>query len=66
MAQGLLRKEVGSSAMRLVRLVFAVYCLFVSLLLLVPDPLTLLGIEGLSVPGGGRGVHFLLFALLAL
>jgi len=51
--------------MRLVRLVCAVYCLFVTLLLLVPEPLMLLGIEDVPIPGGGRGIHFVLFALLA-
>ena len=51
--------------MRSVRLVCAVYCLFVTLLLVAPDPLTLLGIERLPTPEGGRGVHFVVFALLA-
>ena len=51
--------------MRSIRLVCAVYCLFVTLLLVAPDPLTLLGIERLPTPEGGRGVHFVVFALLA-
>ena len=51
--------------MRSIRLVCAAYCLFVTLLLVAPDPLMLLGIERLPTPEGGRGVHFVVFALLA-
>jgi VanZ family protein len=35
-------------------------------LLLVPDPLALLGIKELPGPDKGRGVHFCAFALLGL
>ena len=51
--------------MRLIRLVCTAYCLFVTLLLVAPDLLKLLGIERLPTPEGGRGVHFAVFALLA-
>jgi hypothetical protein len=52
--------------MSLVRVGCVVYCLLLTFFLLVPDPLALLGIESLPGPPGGRGVHLLLFFLLAV
>jgi len=51
--------------MPLIRLACAIYWLLLTVLLLVPDPLELLGIH--QPPGlpGGRGVHFILFTVLA-
>ena len=51
--------------MRLFRLACAVYLAVLTVLLLVPDPAALLGIDQTPGPSGGRGVHVLLFTLLA-
>ena len=48
------------------RLACLAYFSLLSVLLLVPDPLTLLGIPRLPTLPGDRTVHFLLFTLLAL
>jgi hypothetical protein len=44
----------------------AAYWLFLSLLLLVPDPYALLGLDRIHVPSGGRFVHFAFFTMFAL
>ena len=51
--------------MRLIRAACCAYWCLLSLMLLHPDPLALLGIERLPGPPGGRGVHFVIFAGLA-
>ena len=53
-------------AMLAVRLVCLGYLLLLTVLLLVPDPLALLGIRVIPGTGGGPGTHFLLFTLLAV
>lgn len=52
--------------MLLVRAACVVYWMLLSFLLLAPDPLAIVGIRRLPGPPGGRGIHFLLFTLLAL
>ena len=52
--------------MSVVRLTCAVYWLLLTVLLLVPDPLALVGIHGPIGPPGGRMIHFLFFTVLAL
>jgi hypothetical protein len=52
--------------MFLIRAACVLYWALLSFLLLSPDPLAVLGIRRLPGPGGGRGIHFLLFTLLAL
>ena len=49
-----------------IRVGFALYLVLLTTLLLVPDPLALLGIKELPGPDKGRGVHFCAFALLGL
>ncbi|HUT09163.1 MAG TPA: VanZ family protein [Thermoguttaceae bacterium] len=49
-----------------VRLVCAAYSSLLTLLLLVPDPLALLGLERIPCPKHGVGVHFGCFTVLAL
>lgn len=46
------------------RWAFAAYLLALTVLLLVPDPLALLGISRLPGPESGRGVHFCAFLIL--
>ena len=48
------------------RCICTLYWLLLTILLLVPDPLALLGIS--RIPGGGStlGVHFLVFAVLGV
>jgi len=48
------------------RLVCAAYWSLLTLLLLVPDPLALLGLERIPGPESGVGVHFSCFTALAL
>jgi len=60
-----LREAIGP-VMQKIRLVCFAYCLFLTLLLLAPDPMTLLGIDRLPTPDRGRGLHFAVFVLLAL
>ncbi len=48
------------------RLVCVGYCVALTVLLLVPNPLRLLGIQRLPGPSDGRGIHFLLFTLMTL
>ena len=50
--------------MRLIRLSCAAYFVLLSVLLLTPDPLELLGFDS-SPAGGGWGAHFCVFAALA-
>jgi hypothetical protein len=52
--------------MLLIRGACVLYWMLLSFLLLAPDPLAVLGIRRLPGPPGGRGVHFLMFTLLAL
>lgn len=60
------RQRARETGMSLVRVGCAVYWLLLTFFLLVPEPSALLGIESLPGPPGGRGVHFLLFFLLAI
>lgn len=48
------------------RLLCAGYCVALTVLLVVPNPLRLLGIQRLPGPPGGRGVHFVLLSALTL
>jgi len=50
--------------MRLFRLASTVYLAVLTVLLLVPDPAALLGIDQTPGTSSGRGVHFLFFTLL--
>lgn len=50
----------------LVRLAAVVYGAILTVFLLVPDPAALIGLERPPVPSGGRGVHFVLFTMLAV
>ena len=52
--------------MCLVRLASAAYWALLTVLLLAPNPLALLGIHRPPGPSGGRGVHFVCFTLLAV
>lgn len=52
--------------MSFVRVVCVAYWVLLSVLLLTPDPLGMLGIPRPPGPPGGRIFHFLLFTLLAL
>jgi hypothetical protein len=51
--------------MRLFRVACAVYGVALTVLLLVPDPAALLGIERTPGTASGRGTHLLFFTLLA-
>lgn len=51
---------------RVSRLVCIAYCAALTVLLLVPNPMRLLGIRRLPSPPGGRGIHFVLLALMTL
>jgi uncharacterized membrane protein YccC len=51
--------------MRLIRAACCAYWCLLSLLLLHPDPASLLGLEGVPGPPGGRGTHFMFFVGLA-
>lgn len=51
---------------RPIRAAFVFYIAFLTVLLLVPDPLALLGMSELPGPDEGRGVHFCAFCLLGL
>lgn len=42
------------------------YCVALTVLLLVPNPLRLFGIKRLPGPPGARGVHFVLLAVMTL
>ncbi len=57
------RRFLGRSFLMPIRLACAAYFLALTVLLLVPDPFGLLGIERSASPSGS-GVHFLLFAVL--
>lgn len=50
----------------MIRLLFIVYCLGLTVLLVAPDPAALLGIEKVPGAAGGRGIHFLAFLVLGL
>jgi VanZ family protein len=52
--------------MRAIRVVATAYWLLLTVLLLAPDPLELLGITGATDSSGRRMEHFALFAVLAL
>jgi hypothetical protein len=60
---GSARRFLGRGFLVPLRLACAVYCLLLTVLLLVPDPFGLLRIERSAGPSGS-GVHFLLFAVL--
>jgi hypothetical protein len=51
--------------MRFLRYAFAAYLLFLTLLLLAPDPWALLGFKHPMISGSGRGIHLLFFSGLA-
>ncbi len=51
---------------QLVRLAATVYGILLTVLLLVPDPGALLGLEEPPGPPGGRGVHFVAFLVFGL
>jgi hypothetical protein len=50
----------------MIRLLFIVYCVGLTVLLVAPDPAALLGIEKAPGAAGGRGIHFLAFLVLGL
>ena len=50
--------------MWIIRLICTAYCSLLTLMLLLSDPLALLGIERLPGISPGRGVHFSCFAVL--
>ena len=52
--------------MLILRLICVVYCVLITVLLLVPNPLALLGVRRIMVGYGGVGVHLLIFTLLAV
>jgi len=52
--------------MSVVRLVCVVYWLFLTVLLLAPDPWALMGLDESIGPPEGRMVHFTFFTVLAL
>lgn len=55
------------SMLRIVSRLFCVgYCTALTVLLLVPNPLRLLGLKRLPGPPDGRGIHFVLLAGLTL
>ncbi len=61
-----IRVQTPPHSMRVLRMACAAYWLLLSLLLLLPDPYALLGIERFPGPSGGRFVHFAFFTMLAL
>ncbi|HID77955.1 MAG TPA: hypothetical protein EYP56_18410 [Planctomycetaceae bacterium] len=50
--------------MRIIHTVCAAYWALLTVLLLVPDPAALVGLDWPGRAGGGRGVHFVLFLAL--
>jgi len=48
-----------------VRLSCSIYWVVLTVLLLVPHPARLVGAQAASLSGGGRGVHFVFFLVLA-
>ena len=50
--------------MPIARLIWGGYCVALTVLLLTPNPLRLLGIQRLPGPPGGCGIHFVLFTVM--
>ncbi|NLX98959.1 MAG: hypothetical protein GXY83_22670 [Rhodopirellula sp.] len=51
---------------QLARLAGVIYGVLLTVLLLVPEPTAILGLQQPPLTPGGRGVHFMLFLLLGL
>ena len=52
--------------MLILRLICAAYCVLMTVLLLIPNPLGLLGIRRIASGSGGSGVHLVIFTVLTV